>query len=182
MDKEIKKDVHDEMKDIFANINSWLNFAEVKNSALVVLNIALLIGMFENSDQFESGYFNIIMSTILISSLLALISFFPIIQNTVLKYKIVQRIIKRKRENKNLIFYGNITNHYTTSNTDEYVKDLYKEYFHVDISVVEKRDKDLAEEIIINSWIAEYKYYMFKSALIVLYIPVGMLIMTFLCG
>lgn len=63
-----------------------------------------------------------------------------------------------------LIFYGDINKY---NSAKQYLKDIYKYYLEWDINKddLNKYELDYAEEIVINSKIASYKYKCFKNAL-----------------
>lgn len=87
------------LETIFSNVNSWLNFAEAKNAALMAFNIAMLAvtwGSTENAGK--NILFYGVNLAIVISTIIALKSFKP----DKGKCKEETGVIK---ENDNLLFY-----------------------------------------------------------------------------
>lgn len=135
--------------------NYWLSFSEAKNAALVALNVAI-IAVCTQVDMF-----GIIMQIVLCvlffcSTVCCLLSFNPNLKNKADAQNF------DTIDNCNLLFYGDVAK---LGDSDSYiscVRDRYKlEY--------EENEKylygDLAEEIVINSQIAVWKYRMFKYAI-----------------
>lgn len=90
------------LETIFSNVNSWLNFAEAKNAALMAFNIAMLAvtwGSTENAGK--NILFYGVNLAIVISTIIALKSFKP----DKGKCKEETGVIK---ENDNLLFYEDI--------------------------------------------------------------------------
>ncbi len=143
------------IKEIFQNVNEWLKFAEAKHAGLIILNSGIIFGILTVYKDYKD-YFHwlIIYSTISLlgfSMLLTLISFFPKMKNKVKD--------KDKPENPNLYFFG----HLSLLSEDELSKELltiYPEY------KLDKIDKDIINQIIVNSNIASRKYKLFKCAII----------------
>lgn len=71
------KIIQDLLKDIFGNVNNWLAHAEAKNAALVAFNIACLsfVSDIKDTVNVEILYY-IVCAGMLLSTVLALISFF----------------------------------------------------------------------------------------------------------
>ena len=143
-------------------INTWLNFAEAKNAALIALNIALIavmVNIFSNAKVLTV----ITVAAAMVSSFICLISFLPNLTNT------PGNNITAVGQNPNLIYFGDISNistsggmtqNYVNAVVDKYFADGPKDKIKADAFIV-----DLASEIIINSQITVKKYQLFKWAL-----------------
>ena len=130
-----------EIKEIFLNINAWLNFAEIKHSAAIVLDIAIVSAML----SLEERSILVVLSCICLitSAIISLIAIYPNIKNC--------GGIKKK---KNLVFYRDIA----LTEKEEYAQ------------MFEDRKSDLMmdyiEEIIINSRITMKKYKKLKFSIL----------------
>jgi hypothetical protein len=147
-ENEIIEQVTERLEKIFNNVNSWLTFAEAKNASLLALNGAGVFGLvsFLNSSDYAGGqYFTLYLWMVIVflvlGMVISLLSFSP------------------------LIFYGDLVDYNCAK---EFVIDIYKQYFEIDINEdqVKKVHLDYAEEILINSRIAVKKYRFFKWALL----------------
>ena len=129
------------LETIFSNVNSWLNFAEAKNAALMAFNIAMLAvtwGSTENAGK--NILFYGVNLAIVISTIIALKSFKP----------------------DNLLFYEDIAKY----SKESYLIALYKKYQDTVKTEDEllKREIDYADEITYNAKIIVQKYKCFKNA------------------
>lgn len=174
--------IKNELKDIFANVNSWLNFAELKNGAIIATNVAIIFGIFsELSNELEKVYLNIMVSCFILSILVASLSFVPILQNWFIDSKVAQRIYNKYSKIDNLQYYGYIS----SLSKEKYLKEIYLKYCD---EVIDTKNKkygiclDLSDEIVVNSKIAIIKYYYFKVATMPLFIGLIMMLLIFLCG
>ena len=147
------------LNQIFSNINSWLNFAEAKNAANIALVIACLTAIFSLNSMNVLLYFISIL--FLISGISSLCSLFPNLESYLEKKF---SIIKKKRQKTdledNLLFFEKIKN-YTGI---EYVKQVTKLYLQDNKEVFSKYQLDLADEIVYNAEIADFKYRCFRIA------------------
>lgn len=147
------------LEKVFGNVNNWLHFAEAKNAALVVFNIAAL-DAFKSFDICEDKnlFWNMILILFVISTLCALISFTPVLSHI--------KVNLEKAESHNLLFYKNIA---SFSNVDDYITELEKRYWDMhqgkecQVSYIER---DLCEEIYENSKITVRKYKAFTMSLV----------------
>lgn len=134
-------------KDIFQNINFWLQYAEAKNGALLTINGALIFSTLSLFDDFKTlPFFKYTLALFLICIAISLIinfwSFFPNSNVDTLKKK------------KNLLFWGTIAKYDTT---EDYSSFMEKEMNDI--------DSHIEEEILINSKITRTKYLRFIYAL-----------------
>jgi len=135
-------------KDIFNNVNIWLQFAEVKNGALLTFNAAIIFATLNLYESFyKLHYFRYIvflfLTLILISLIINLLSFLPSNKTG-------------SRKNDNVIFWASISNF---DSIESYSSELNKEQKSDEI------DKHIEDEIYINSKITTAKYKKFKWAL-----------------
>ncbi|WP_122639046.1 hypothetical protein [Romboutsia sp. Marseille-P6047] len=102
--RNFEQDVLDDLKYIFENVNNWLNFAELKNGALLVFLTTVIIGLTQLNLPDDSNilikiFYIVSMIDILISIIILLLSFVPKISNIKPKYNANINYL-----NKNLIF------------------------------------------------------------------------------
>ena len=131
------------LETIFSNVNSWLNFAEAKNAALMAFNIAMLAvtwGSTENAGK--NILFYGVNLAIVISTIIALKSFKP----DKGKCKEETGVIK---ENDNLLLIALYKKYQDTVKTEDELL---------------KREIDYADEITYNAKIIVQKYKCFKNA------------------
>ena len=166
MNQEEHEKVQELLQGIFDNINNWLVFAEAKNAAIIAFNIACFSILFGIKEYADAGIlFYIVCVGMVISSMLALISFLPQMG----KYA---KNTKGHSVCDNLLFYKDIAGYGGT----EYFKAVIKQYYKKDIldSEILKLEKDLSDEITYNATVIERKYRWFGYALKV---ELGMLIL-----
>lgn len=151
------KIIQDLLKDIFGNMNNWLAHAEAKNAALVAFNIACLsfVSDIKDTVNVEILYY-IVCAGMLLSTVLALISFFP-------KTGKETKDQSGYSDRDNLIFYMDIAKY----NKEQYIKAVFKQYAKTDIldAEVQKIEKDFAEEITYNATVVIRKYKWFNYAI-----------------
>lgn len=156
------------LRNIFANVNDYLKFAEAKNGLILTLNGGLIFGIlsiFKNQIQVFNRntpvgdlMFRLYLWEMLILSfvslVVALISLLP--QLKTLKSKKPNRP-KTVPKQYNLVYFGDIIKY---TDAYEYLKDLSpekKEFKNIEVAY--------ANEIIYNSRIAYTKYKLFNFAL-----------------
>lgn len=148
------------LENIFSNINSWLNFAELKNAANLTFVIACL-GVFLGEEQ-KNILLCIIGILFILSGLLSLISFMPNTSNNSKgKYDSDYKYLNFNKMNDNLMYFNNIKD-YTC---ETYIKQICIKYYEETTYNPTNYQLDLTEEIIINSMITSKKYNLFKKAL-----------------
>ncbi len=144
----------EDIKDIFQNINEWLKFAEAKHAGLIVLNSGIIFGILSVYKDYKTIIdWHIILLIIIfigISIILSLISLFPITNNDT----------KNKNKNVpiNLYFFGSLSKLNETDFKNELLKTNANYKF-------DKFEKDIINQIIINSRIATRKYKLFIFAI-----------------
>lgn len=154
------KEILEQLKEIFENVNNWLNFAEAKNGALVAFDIAI-IGTILGTDYFKN-YTSILIILVVgfsISLVVALISFIPNLNKFINNFS----RSSQPKDDDNLIFFGDIQKYTAIT----YVQKLYKNYINIDIDEkdIKKLVFDYASEIIENSKICILKYKLFKFSI-----------------
>lgn len=152
-------------------VDKWLHFAEAKNAALIAINVAIA------SMSFGSNTFVIYLIRILliISSIIALISFWPNSSSNTNKKQLILDV-----DGTNYLFYADIAKY---SSEEQYLRLVMRDYFNENKeSVFSEMCLDYAKEILINSKIAVWKYKLFKIALCFDLASFGMMIVCFVCA
>ncbi|MDD2496796.1 MAG: hypothetical protein PHT78_00605 [Desulfitobacteriaceae bacterium] len=166
--RELSEQVTEQLEKVFTNINSWLTFGEAKNASLLALNgvgVYGLVSLLKNSDYNGGQYFTLYLWMVLVflafGVIISLLSFSPVVGT----FDGKKKFCSMDKGNLNLLFYGDLVKYDCAK---EYVVDVYKQYFGVDINGNEviKIHLDYAEEILINSRITVKKYGIFKWALL----------------
>lgn len=156
-DKELDNKVLDEqLEKNFANVNTWLNFAEAKNAA----NIAFVVSFIAVIFNFKSITVPLyaVCFLLLVSGIFSLLSFMPKLEKTFEKHNFATFKKKETNEEPNLIFFEDIKNF----NGDSYIHKVCKEYYNTDKHIATKYQLDLSREIVYNSNIVSNKYIFFK--------------------
>lgn len=139
---------------IFRTVNTWLEFAEKKNTYLLTF-VGLQFTIIKACSLPTNFWLAACIITLLLSLLLCILSFFPVTRMAEYIYKLTTR--KRSHEDAdNLLFYGHIAKY----SANEYVEAMEK-YLKGAI----KNDKyltDLCLQIVANSTITAEKFELFK--------------------
>lgn len=157
MNDDKHKMIQDLLKDIFNNVNNWLTHAEAKNAALVAFNIACLSFISDMKESVNVGIlYYIVCVGMLLSTILALISFFP-------KMGKDTKDQSRHSDRDNLIFYMDIAKY----DKEQYIKAVFRQYAKMDIldTEVQKIETHFAEEITYNAAVVIRKYKWFNYAI-----------------
>ena len=165
-----QKDLNELLEKNFANVNSWLNFAEAKNAvnlSLVIASVAAILSM-----DARNILLNVICILFCISAICSIWSFFPKLGEKLQCFFKEQAI----QDADNLLFFEDIKK-YTE---DEYVKKVNKNYFNKESESVGKYQLDIANEIVYNAKVASYKYKMFKVAVCIDVVAFIMFILNFI--
>lgn len=167
----------------FAIINHWLSFAEAKNAAMIALDTAL-IGISTRIIVSETVFQNncllifiiTVLALIIISLILALFSFLPIMvsgKNLILV--VYNKFINASghdsiKEDKNYIFYRDVAR---LEKAENYLKMLMHNYgfpyFDKDQYL-----NDMAQEIYINSQVTVSKFIYFRLSASILIMALGL--------
>ena len=148
--------MEERLRYILTTVNEWLKFAEAKNGALLVADIALLFGVFRllNESTGQKVFIYLAIFLVIVSAISSLVSFIPQLK--------LSSFTPRKRTEKeaSLIFYGHIAKYEPQS----YIKALYAESGSAPAAIA-SIEVDYAQQIIINSRIAVRKYLCFNVGL-----------------
>jgi hypothetical protein len=148
--------VEERLRYILTTVNEWLKFAEAKNGALLVADIAILFGVFSllNESTGQRVFIYLAIVLVIVSAISSLVSFIP-------QLKVFSFTSKKKTgEKASLIFYRHIA---------EYEPQSYVEALHAEAgaepTVIASIEVDYAQQIIMNSQIAVRKYLCFNVGL-----------------
>jgi len=147
-----------ELKDILSNVVDQLKFAETKLAALLTYNGVLLFGISRvatsTNHLSELNYLiAFAILTILFSFILLVLGFFPKTDNN--------SYLCGKPKNPNIVFFGHIKH----LDTETFLR-LYYEKNGTESSSQKAIDKEIANQIIVNSGIASKKFGLFKIAVV----------------
>ncbi|MFS1862644.1 Pycsar system effector family protein [Vibrio lentus] len=168
----------EKLKDIFSNINDWLKYAEAKSATLIAGNGALIFGLSRLIKSYEMpqiveyyGYAS--MALCLVSMILCLLSVVPALS---MPWEIKPNGVQ---DSDNLLYFKDIAKYTPASYLGKLAKRL-----DVDEKEFSGYQRDLANQIIINSTIACRKYGYFQVAIwltvTALISPVGSLVLYML--
>lgn len=145
MDKQIS------FRTIFENVNYWLSFAEAKCAAIIILNMAMITVLAQQSQSEE-----------LLIQFFAYLCIMPnLISMTIAAIAIAPSLMKAGNRPWNLLFYADISR---CSDAYDYIKKVKHDYMKEgeESKSCSKLEKDYAIEIVSNSKIATRKYKLFK--------------------
>lgn len=148
--------MEERLRYVLTTVNEWLKFAEAKNGALLVADIAILFGVFSllNESSGQRVLIHLAIPLVIVSTTSSLVSFLP-------QLKVFSFTSKKRTGKKaSLIFYGHIAEYEPQS----YVEALHAESGAEPAAIV-SIEVDYAQQIIINSRIAVRKYLCFKVGL-----------------
>ena len=149
--------MREHLEKAFSNVNEWLKFAEQKNAALIAFNSAVVFGLLSLSlppNVVLRGYVYLAVALLAIAVILALASFIPRTR--------IPWVMPRSRndEDDNLLFFGHAAN-YTP---ERYLAALAKALGETP-EPCGRIEKMYAEQIVMNSKIALYKYSCFTAGI-----------------
>lgn len=147
-------DLDKRLMSIFANINSWLKFAEAKNLALITFCTALLVCDIQLlKDLHETHY--LLLGQYFILLLVGTISFALVSVFAQMDNREEFKKHLALQDSYNLLYYGDIAN----MDDMTYLTNFYKRYYpDFDIEGnISRYQMDLAKQIIINSRIVVRK-------------------------
>ena len=151
---------------IFNNVNEWLKFGEAKNFGLLSLNAAIMFGFSQTTFDSNSlvkiiGYY-VFAPFALLSSLLSLISLFPIL-STIEKGSAIKGVLARlcnlidkETSFENIHFYGYLRN----IDENEFIAKFQLKTNST--LAFNKFEEELVVQILYNSRITWLKYQFFK--------------------
>lgn len=135
-------------------VNHWLEFAETKNAALLVFNMAVIAAVIKSNPSLYIFHY-VLLLVVCVCCVLIMASFAPCFDKSNELY-----FSRLTAGWPNLIFFEDITK----MTTEEYYQRILSDYFpSVNINQPGKiRSIHLINEIIVNSSIAVRKYKIFK--------------------
>jgi hypothetical protein len=161
------------LKEIYALVNDWLKFAEAKNGVLIGFIGGAIFGVISNLNnlpvQLQTYLLYFFIPSSLLSLVVSMISFLPILGKPNFKSKKIP-------PNINLLYFG----HLRLLDKEYLVSKIYESSKLSVPETISKFELDIAQQIIINSNIARYKYLAFRYATCI--ILFGLLISLVLFG
>ena len=149
----------EKLKEIFSNINDWLKFAEAKSATLIACNGALIFGISRLISSFDlKGIY--LLYFILISALCILsiaICFLSIIPSLSMPW---EKKPSGTSDEDNLMYFSDIAKYTPLA----YLHAL-KDNLELTDSAFTGYQRDISNQIIINSVIADKKYRAFQKAI-----------------
>lgn len=149
----------EKLKEIFSNINDWLKFAEAKSATLIACNGALIFGISRLISSFDlKGIY--LLYFILISALCILsiaICFLSIIPSLSMPW---EKKPSGTSDEDNLMYFSDIAKYTPLA----YLNAL-KDKLELNDSDFTGYQRDISNQIIINSVIADKKYRAFQKAI-----------------
>lgn len=149
----------DKLKDIFSIVNDWLKFAEAKAATLIAANAGLIFGVSRLISTFEIkgillAYLLLTITLCALSLAICLFSFIPALDMP------WEKKPSGTNESDNLLFFGHIA---------KYTPSAYLEKLATSLGLSNMEfngfHKNLSDQIIINSVIANKKYNYFKNSI-----------------
>ena len=180
----MKNNPEERLKFIFNNVNEWLKFAEAKNGAILAFNGAAIFAILSYIKKIpviiNPLLIYLLLATFLISILVNLITFIPIL-NALFKSRIIKSNSLKKTK-LNLVFYRDIAK---LSNKD-FLNKFYKTYYPAIKNENSSFEQDLSNQIVNNSIITYTKMLLFKISAVIEFLGIftfiiSMLIMWLKC-
>lgn len=163
----------DDIKDIFANVNSWLTYADIKIGVLLTFDVTVLFGIIQEYHEI-SNLVRIGVILLLLSIIFLIVSATPIIYSIPGLYKIISfRFRKKNRAGENYIFFMDIA----SKTEDEFISSI-KQRYHLNFDNDNLAD-DYLHEIYVNSKIATIKNLILRLAVIPTFISIILVIIFF---
>lgn len=136
------------------SVNSWLQFAEAKNAALIAFVVAMLAVIYGGEVINLLVLKTVITVIYVISLFLSVISFYP-------KYEKNVGVCDGTYEvDDNLLFWKDISKY----SVNDYLKAVSEKIFETESNRFNLVQRMYAEEIITNARIAKVKYKLFEAA------------------
>lgn len=150
--------MEEKLKYIFSNVNDWLKYSEAKNGVLLALNGGIIMGIFSLLKDISiliAPYIKwLILPCFMLSLIILLISFLPI------RDKFFKRnfdLSSVKLTELNLFYFGDLK--YLT--TTIFLKRIYEAYNKDVPNEFPQIERNLANQILNNSTIADRKLTLF---------------------
>lgn len=155
------------LKDILANVNELQRFAEAKHGSLIAISIAIIGGLLnvmnKSQNDFSIRFFSMIAGCLFIASVfVSLRSFYPCTSNG-------EKVENVDCDAVNFYFYGHIKNF----TKESYLREMQKCY-ETSLQLTSSYEaKDLANQVVVNARITQYKFDLFKTAVTIFCIAGG---------
>jgi hypothetical protein len=172
--KQMNEDYYTKLDSIFKNVNDWLKFAEQKNAALLLLNGGMVWGVTRILNGTArvpdiSYWLNLsAYSLTVISALICIISFLPILQQSWFKPE-------ETSTSDNCLYFAHSAKYEALEFLKLLAKKLGYENKKTSFTAFET---DLAKQIVTNSEIAFDKYKRFRLAAIFTIFSVGAFLLS----
>lgn len=159
---KIVKNMNEDLKYTFANINEWLKFAEAKNAGLLAINAATIIGILQADNTFTKDIEFFLGSAIFLLSISSCVCFYtilPILNKWFRFYKKQddKEFKKALADNSlNALYFGDIVK----LSSEQFVR-LFEDKHNIALT---KAEKDFANQITNNAEISWQKYKLFSFA------------------
>lgn len=147
------------LREIYADVVAWLHFGEAKNAALATLNLAAIIGaatVYFQEDKvpiYVDIGLAVASALFFLSCVICIVSFMP--RLTLFK----QSGARSKAETDNVWFFGHIAH----MGLEIFLAKLWEKSAFP--GAPSQLERDLAQQIVVNSKIAARKYEMFRISL-----------------
>lgn len=146
------KEIDEFLEKVFANVTTWLTFAEAKNAANIAFVIACIAAIY--SIQTVTLLLNIVVFILIVSGALSLFTMYPQLGTKV--------IFKTKNTDvSNLIYFDTIKEY----NENSYLQQISQKYFDINAYIPTQYQLDLTKELIYNSSLVSCKCKLFRIAL-----------------
>ena len=172
--KQMNEDYYNKLDSIFKNVNDWLKFSEQKNAALLLLNGGMIWGVTRVLNGVEivpniPYWLNLIAySLTVISAIICIISFLPILQQSWFKPE-------ETSTSDNCLYFA----HSAKYEARKYLELLAKKLgYEAEKTKFTEFELDLAKQIVTNSEIAFDKYKRFRLAATFTIFAVGFFLLS----
>ncbi|WP_192821033.1 hypothetical protein [Rufibacter sp. LB8] len=157
--------MREELKFLFTNVNDWLKFIEAKNTALIALNGAIMIGLIQCvNDSIKNPIINYFIVYWLVPWLLLSLSI-SLISVTGWSIWFSGRFKKKRLKSKNVLYFGYISSISYNTFKIKLHQTLNTGNSQQSTSIFSKVDSKLIGQIHVNSKIAFGKNRLFHYAL-----------------
>ena len=153
--------MEERLERVLNRVIDWLKYEEAKNGALIALNgvaMSVIVPWLSNGPQAASPWLKASVVTLLVSIMIALISFYPVLNGDKLQRNATRR--KATMSKPNLLFFADIAG----GDPKAYIEKLHDAAANGGGTQLEL---DYAREIVENAEIAVFKLRLFKSAFVV---------------
>jgi hypothetical protein len=152
--------MEERLERVLNRVIDWLKYEEAKNGALIALNgvaMSVIVPWLSNAPQAASPWLKASVVTLLVSIMIALISFYPVLNGDKLQRNATRR--QATMSKPNLLFFADIAG----DDPKTYIKKLHD----AEANGGTQLELDYAREIVENAEIAVFKLGLFKMAFVV---------------